>query len=821
MALSRSSGNKKRSGAILYGVDPTQVLSSPSTWQGATAGGGFPPNKRYKSVDVGMAQKAEDLFGDNDDFTAADLEEIDIIASQALSQGQDSNTLPSTNVQKLEQDVTPSLMLNIIHQKSVNVRLWNDASSAEQNTKARLVGNGTEDILVKDAFQFEVLQTQHENLKEKLKEMQDEIIFKNGEIKVLRDSMQQLESTMEEQRRSNMLLEKEKTQTLNEKEREFSKKLQSLQSQLQFKDAEMNELRTKLQNCERIKSVASSVSTVSPRKSPSRIVKSEGGSPQSGKRSFPTKESFSAEMSGKPSCSTVNSLAQTVLRKEENKTPCLETAVMKQEATEKNISYTSVQRRSTQGSFLLNALMKQPVVPGSLLGLWPLLSRKAEALSGSVLQPNCLNRRSTGISGASTAYSQEETLSLSVLREAQKLATTGLNLMAMDEGSSEGNLAESEKGVFYLKCIKIPGAVHLLPLVEHYVDAYCQAVQVVDKTGNSPCRNQPICSSRTNTSVVSSTEDFRSTLEEITITSLGILYYLVFYSWDVVSTLLLPEVERKAQKLTGDLQDAANKNQFQHALFKKLLQVLAFSSTTTGSCAERIMNQSLKVLVKLAENSTIELLISFHRLLNSQTLLHCMCAETPLPTVYLTIRLLAVLVHHPRLAAQLCSHSETCLLLALYMYITSRPDKSASEMHWLQLEQEAVRFLTKCMRCSSPSVLLLDTDCQCSLEVVKALIVMLHRQWVKVRRSESNFHMYKEQIVQFLRDTVLLLHSLSQKDKRFQEHFLEVLHQYDQAIPGVRAILKKSQKLNVFEEMALDELYPPETEADAPEIEAS
>lgn len=55
--------------------------------------------------------------------------------------------------------------------------------------------------------------------------MQDEIIFKNGEIKVLRDSMQQLESTMEEQRRSNMLLEKEKTQTLNEKEREFSKKV--------------------------------------------------------------------------------------------------------------------------------------------------------------------------------------------------------------------------------------------------------------------------------------------------------------------------------------------------------------------------------------------------------------------------------------------------------------------------------------------------------------------------------------------------------------------------------------------------------------------
>lgn len=85
------------------------------------------------------------------------------------------------------------------------------------------------------------------------------------------------------------------------------------------------------------------------------------------------------------------------------------------------------------------------------------------------------------------------------------------------------------------------------------------------------------------------------------------------------------------------------------------------------------------------------------------------------------------------------------------------------------------------------------------LQVVKALIIMLHRQWVKVRRSESNLSAYKERIVQFLRDTVLLLHSLSQKDKLFHEHCLEVLHQYDEAVPGVRAILKKTPNLNASE----------------------
>lgn len=84
-------------------------------------------------------------------------------------------------------------------------------------------------------------------------------------------------------------------------------------------------------------------------------------------------------------------------------------------------------------------------------------------------------------------------------------------------------------------------------------------------------------------------------------------------------------------------------------------------------------------------------------------------------------------------------------------------------------------------------------------QVVKALVIMLHRQWMKIRRSESSLCAHKEQVIQFLRDAVLLLHSLSQKDKLFHEHCLEVLHQYDQAMPGIRAILRKTKKLSACE----------------------
>ncbi|XP_062441199.1 ATR-interacting protein isoform X2 [Rhea pennata] len=793
-------GSKKRSGSALWGAAAARAAPAPGP-AGRGAGGldnGLPPHKRPKSGEAAAA--GTDPFGDHDDFTADDLEEIDIIASQALSQGGAAAAAPRA--------ARASFALGSVSQQPATGRPWGGDGAGAGGGRRK--GSSTEDSLIKDAFQFEVLQTQHEEIKQKLKEMQDEILTKNGEIKILRDSMQQMEYAIEEQKKSYMLLEQEKSQALSEKEKEFSKKLMSLQSELQFKDAEMNELRTRLQNCERSRLVAQTVLTPSPKKNLAVPVKSEGCSPQPGKRSFPTKESFNAEMSTRPSCSSGNLFVQSSLVKEESKIPHPEVLPVKQEAMGKKKCYSSVHKPNTQGSILLNALMKQPVVPGSLLGLCHLLSSNSEALPAAILQPNFLDSKPTGIPSIRTT--REEIASLVSLREAQKLAITGLNLIAMDEGSSEGSLAESGGEYMHLKRCKIRGAVHLLPLVEHHVGAYCQAVQFVDKSLNGSCGNHSVVSSRTNANVVSSKEDFRLSLEETTVVSLGILYYLVFYSWDVVHTLLSSEVERDSavgneqvsqmdknmlcdnqhgNKEDGRTQrglhaasrDEPNNDQAQHSLFKKLLQVLAFSAAA-GSQTDSVLNQSLKVLVKLAENSTMDLLIKFQDLFNNQILFRCLCPETPLHAVLLTVRLLSIFAQHHMLVAQLCSHSDTCLLLALYMYITSRPDKSASEMLWLQLEQETLRLLTRCLRCSSPAVSLLGTDCQCNLEVVKALIIMLHRQWMKIRRSESTLCTYKENIVQFLRDAVLLLHSLSQKDKLFHEHCLEVLHQYDQAMPG-------------------------------------
>ncbi|KAM9185765.1 ATR-interacting protein isoform 3-T3 [Dugong dugon] len=553
-------GNRRRSG-------------SPAPRPGPPPGAGHPPSKRARGFPI-AAPDPEDPFGAQGDFTADDLEELDTLASQALSQ------YPAT-----VRDVS-----------SVHKVPRIDGMSKNKNP----AGKSRESMPVKDNFELEVLQAQYRELKEKLKAMEEDVLVKNGEIKILRDSLHHTESILEEQKRSHFRLEQERAQALSDKEKEFSKKLQSLQSELQFKDAEMNELRTRLQSSERTnKLTAPSISHLSPRKSPSMVVKPEACSPQFGKTSFPTKESFSANMSLPHPCETEPGYKSLVGR-EENKSHSLGGESIKQEEAQKILVDSCMQTSHTQGSILINLLLKQPLIPGTSLGLCHLLSSCSEALPGTLLQPPGFGR-------------------------------------------------------------------------------------------------------------------------------------------------------------------------FQHVF--------------------RVLPQ-------------------------------CLSPETPIPSVLLTVELLSLLVDHKKLAPQLCSHSEGCLLLLLYMYITSRPDKMASDRQWLQLEQEAVWLLAK-LGVQSPSPVT-GSDCHCNVEVVRALTVMLHRQWLTVRRAEGPPRTdQQKRTVRCLRDTVLLLHSLSQKDKLFTVHCVEVLHQYDQVMPGVSTLIRGLPDVTDCEEAALDDLCAAETDVDDPEMDCA
>ncbi|XP_046953650.1 ATR-interacting protein isoform X3 [Lynx rufus] len=665
-----------------------------------------------------------------------------------------------------------------------------------------------------------------------MKAMEEEVLIKNGEIKILRDSLHQTESILEEQRRSHFLLEQEKTQVLSDKEKEFSKKLQSLQSELQFKDAEMNELRTKLQSSERANKLAApSILHASPRKSPSVAIKPEACSPQFGKPSFPTKESFSANMSLPHPFQTEPGYKSLVGREVvENKSHNLGGDPIKQEESQKRLD-SWMQRSNTQGSILINLLLKQPLIPGSSLGLCHLLSSCSEAPTSTLLQPLGYGSTLTGISSLRTTGSRDGSFPHLALREAQNLALTGLNLVARDEGSCDGDQAEGGRRAFPL--CQLPGAVHLLPLVQFFIGLHCQALHdlAAVKRSGAPA-DSPTSSSYVSSGGEASLEDLLCNLEGFSVASLSVLQHLVCHSGAVVHLLLSDAgvdsaagegnqslVHRQDHGDVSSVPRGLTDDQGQHPLLKMLLHLLTFSSAATGHLQTSVLSQCLKILVKLAENASFDFLPRFQCVF--RVLPQCLSPESPLPSVLLTVELLSLLVDHEKLAPQLCSPSEGCLLLLLYMYITSRPDKMASETQWLQLEQEAVWLLAK-LGVQSPASPATGSVCQCNVEVVRALTVMLHRQWLTVRRAgEPPRTEQQKRTVRCLRDTVLLLHSLSQKDKLFTVHCVEVLHQYDQVMPGVSMLIRGLPDVTDCEEAALDDLCATETDADDPEMDCS
>uniref|UniRef100_F6SIR0 ATR interacting protein n=1 Tax=Callithrix jacchus TaxID=9483 RepID=F6SIR0_CALJA len=733
-----------------------------------------PPSKRARGFSAATVPDPDDPFGAHGDFTADDLEELDTLASQALSQ------CPAA-----ARDVSSDHKVHRLDGMSKNP-----------------AGKNRESVPIKDNFELEVLQAQYKELKEKMKAMEEEVLIKNGEIKILRDSLHQTESVLEEQRRSHFLLEQEKTQALSDKEKEFSKKLQSLQSELQFKDAEMNELRTKLQSSERgNKLAAPSVSYVSPRKNPSVVIKPEACSPQFGKTSFPTKESFSANMSLPHPCQTEPGCKPPVGR-EDSKTHSLRSDSIKQEKAQKSLVDSWRQRSDTQGSMLINLLLKQPLIPGSSLSLCHLLSSCSESPAGTSLQPPGFGSTLAGMLGLRTTGSHDGSFSLSALREAQSLAFTGLNLVARNECSHDGDTAEGGRRAFPL--CQLPGAVHFLPLIQFFIGLHCQALQdlAAAKRSGAP-GDSPTRSSCVSSGVETNPEDSMCILEGFSVTALGILQHLVCHSGAVVCLLLSGVgadsaagegnkslVHRRSDGDTTSAPVEGADDKGQHPLLKMLLHLLAFSSAAAGHLQASVLSQCLKVLVKLAENTSSDFLPRFQCVF--QVLPKCLSPETPLPSVLLAVELLSLLADHEELVPQLCSHSEGCLLLLLYMYITSRPDRVASETQWLELEQEVVRALT----------------------------VMLHRQWLTVRRAggppKTN---QQRRTVRCLRDTVLLLHGLSQKDKLFMMHCVEVLHQYDQVMPGVSMLIRGLPDVTDCEEAALDDLCAAETDVDDPEME--
>lgn len=217
---------------------------------------------------------------------------------------------------------------------------------------------------------------------------------------------------------------------------------------------------------------------------------------------------------------------------------------------------------------------------------------------------------SAGSSGSSTetkAVPPQQT----GFSQAQGLAISGLNMLTLRQHvpGPRGQRDQASSG-------GCPGAVHLLPLLEHHVGLYCQALEAADSQGRSPARGGSASGSSSEGSVASSLEESLGGLEELALAALRALYHLLSHSTQAVHTLLshhapgLPEAERALLRpgRSQAPEPAPRGGPSQHPLLRRLLQLADPAFCSPAGQREKVLSASLTALNALAERAGEQLL---------------------------------------------------------------------------------------------------------------------------------------------------------------------------------------------------------------------
>ncbi|KAI5607588.1 ATR-interacting protein isoform X1 [Silurus asotus] len=807
----------------------------------------FPPSKRHRGSH-NEDPAGTDVFGDEEDFTQDDLEEIDIIASQAFTRDvqatSSKRSFASISVYP-EQNKEPKKE----GRKTFAIGNSHPSSSPYNNMEPKrndTAGNAQN----RDELYYSHLEAQQAELKRKLKEVEEQILMKNGEIRVLRDSLRLANQEKEQQKQAYLELEKEKAHIQSEKEKELSKKFESLKSELHFKQAEMNEMRNKLQSSERGAKIVGTP------------VRNSGNSP--GSRAFVTKESFSAELPVKPSVAKSQHVEGE-----------------KQIHGKSDKEHASPATRDTdeihhKGPVLLNLLLQHPLEPSSL-GLCHLLCISPDALPAIFTQLDYTSPTSSVSSSTSSTDTRVLHQPRVYFHQYQSQAMSGLARLTHCPSTQ----------LFRRSC---PSAVHLLPLLHYHISLYCQTLETIDRSGKSPLQAAAL-SGGSDSSSATTVEESLGAQEEFALAAMKALYHIVCESGEAVNSVLSDQGGKDSKKSSehrcsqpqsaghsSTADKACDELQSHSLLLQKLFQLVDLKFVSNACHREAVVNCSLRILCALAERAEECQLWRFQVVLASQAVTQNVSLDSPYSTVCLFVRFLALLVDCDKIAHKLCSHNYVCPFVQFFLYVTSRPNKVVTEDMWSRLEVEwvgyirqqvdilssklvleagkmgerknmsefdkgqivtsrrlgqnisktaalvgcswsavVVRLLSKLFtqKTSTWTAFSAECNCPCSSEVVRTVVVVLHRQWLSIKNQEKHVggvQTWTSSGVHSLRETLMLLHWLLLNDSSFSMHCLDVLHMYHQIIPAIRDTLRRIPDLSECEELAIEDLCRPEAE---------
>ncbi|XP_051270664.1 ATR-interacting protein isoform X2 [Dicentrarchus labrax] len=785
-----------------------------------------PPTKRLRGLnqDVATAMAFDDPFGDDEDFTQDDLDEIDVIASQAFTStaasGLGSKPGSKPGVKPVELSSGPSWAAG--QSKSVS-RATNNQSrentfrfSSSNRGNAGIpsrepLGNKQQHFGSDREDSYGLLEAQHAELKRKLKEVEEEIVLKSGEIRVLRDSLKGAQQEKEAQRQNQILLETQRQREQSEREKELNKKVQSLQSELQFKEAEINEIKTKLHSSDRNK-MASPLRRNSPKvlSSLAQLHHGSGSSSSSPTgNGFITKETFGAHLP----CRTTPVKTR---RDGGNRGSSGSRSDDRQEVSRPD-PFLSVRPAHLQprGGVLLGLLLQQPLSPSSL-GLSHLLSMSLTDINlTSSLSAGFLIHSDAAVGGGEGGAPR------AALSPVQSLAVTGLNMLSQSRPEAAATSRNKRS---------CPGAVLILPLLDLHLSRLCQALDTLSSTSaggsNSAAATSLPAGHAAPTAGLGRLEEADLTgfsMEDTGLAALRLLYLVLAHSDEAVKAVLLKESQNRVTDKKAECSAAGVGLCSQNALLQSVLRLCeAGLGDGDSSQKEELVLNAMKTLCVLIERTPQTHTDRLQCVL--QVVCVCLSADSRLQTVSECVSVLTSMSDHQTLAQQLCSQHDPCVFLKLFQFIRNRTDNQATHTDWILLDLQVVRLLNRLMTQRVESwTTNQHSTCQCHTELVQTVVIVFHRQWLDLRGSQEptdstgqapppqqcpapSLPWWRSPAASLLRECLLLLHWLLLHHGSFSESCRPLLHMYDQVIPAVRDTLRKIPELSESEEMALEEI---------------
>ncbi|XP_030829145.1 ATR-interacting protein isoform X1 [Strongylocentrotus purpuratus] len=207
-----------------------------------------------------------------------------------------------------------------------------------------------------------------------------------------------------------------------------------------------------------------------------------------------------------------------------------------------------------------------------------------------------------------------------------------------------------------------------------------------------------------------------------------------------------------------------------------------------------VLDTALRILFELARILSMEDAFRFSELLLSEVLHPLMTCDSP-DTFCAVLTILSLLAAKSwRLTQNLCTHSDSCLLLQLYQCASHDLNK-CNTAERMQVVCKIINLLT-CITSvhEEGAAFLLDTDCQCSEEVVSSLVVMLSREF----RSIAPDCDLQNQRLLMIRQGLLPLHSLFM-DSHFTDHRLEAEQQYNHLITEMNRLISTLPQIHRHE----------------------